>query len=55
MVCEDDPRRIKGVIVMFRKISRFSPNRFVVGFIVGAMLFSGSAFAYKSYVSENTP
>ena len=40
---------------MFRKISRFSPNRFVVGFIVGAMLFSGSAFAFKSYVSENTP
>ena len=40
---------------MFRKISRFSPNRFVVGFIVGAMLFSGSAFAYNSYVSENTP
>ena len=40
---------------MFRKISKLSPNRFVVGFIVGAMLFSGSAFAYKSYVSENTP
>ena len=40
---------------MFRKISRFSPNRFVVGFIVGAMLFSGSAFAINSYVSENTP
>lgn len=40
---------------MFRKISKFSPNRFVVGFIVGAMLFSGSAFAYNSYVSENTP
>ena len=40
---------------MFRKISKLSPNRFVVGFIVGAMLFSGSAFAYNSYVSENTP
>jgi len=32
-----------------------SRSNFVVGFVIGAILFSGSAYAVSNYVSDNTP
>ena len=32
-----------------------SRSNFVVGFVIGAVLFSGSAYAVSNYVSDNTP
>lgn len=32
-----------------------SNRNFVVGFVIGAILFSGSAYAVTNYVSDNTP
>lgn len=38
------------------KLQQFSgAARFVAGLVAGAILFSGSAVAYNSYVSDNTP
>lgn len=31
------------------------PTKFLAGLLVGAVLFSGSAVAYNSYISDNTP
>ena len=38
------------------KLNQFSgTNKFIAGVIAGAVLFSGSAIALNSYVSDNTP
>ena len=31
------------------------PSKFLAGLVAGAVLFSGSAVAYNSYISDNTP
>ena len=31
------------------------PTKFLAGVLAGAVLFSGSAVAYNSYISDNTP
>ncbi len=37
-----------------RPVALKSRNSFIIGFVMGAILFSGSAFAISNYVSDNT-
>jgi len=38
-----------------RKFGSSTITKFISGFLIGAIMFSGSAFAYTSYLSDNTP
>jgi hypothetical protein len=38
-----------------RRFRSSTITKFTAGFLFGAILFSGSAFAYTSYISDNTP
>jgi len=40
---------------MWRPKTLKNHSNFVVGFVIGAILFSGSAYAVSNYVSDNTP